>query len=158
MKQSPSWEASSCSASEEIHRLQVHKGPPMNLSWTRWLQLTTWPTANIILPRIPTSRLFPAGFLSNNYAFLISPMPTACPPHHPWFVYRNNSLWRTQIMKLVMQLSPSSCIFLPVRSKISSSAPCSRTPLFLLRWGTSLTLEQNKISDRQEDRGVRSEL
>jgi hypothetical protein len=36
---------------------------------------------------------------------------------------------RVQVMKLLlMQFSPTSCHFIPLRSKIFSSAPCFQTP------------------------------
>jgi hypothetical protein len=55
------------------------------------------------------------------YSFLISPMRAKChPSHSPWLEYPNNIWWIVQVMKLlIMQSSPASCHFLPLRSKYS---------------------------------------
>jgi hypothetical protein len=55
------------------------------------------------------------------YAFF---SPHACympfPSHPPWFCYPNNISWGIQVTKLlIMQSSPASCHFFPLRSKYS---------------------------------------
>jgi hypothetical protein len=45
-----------------------------------------------------------------------------CPPHSPWFYLPNNIWWWVQIMKLpILQLSPFSLYFIPLRSSLRSS-------------------------------------
>jgi hypothetical protein len=39
----------------------------------------------------------------------------------PWLDHPNNIRWKVQAMKLIMQFSPTTCHFLPVSSKYSSS-------------------------------------
>jgi hypothetical protein len=52
------------------------------------------------------------------YAMLISPMHATCPSHPPWFSHPNNIWWSIYVMKLfIMQSSPASSHFLPLRSK-----------------------------------------
>jgi hypothetical protein len=43
-----------------------------------------------------------------------------CPSHPPWLDHSNYTWWRVQVMKLlIMQLSPTSCHFISLRSKYS---------------------------------------
>jgi hypothetical protein len=45
-------------------------------------------------------------------------------PHSPWFDLPNNIWWSVKIMKLpIMQLSPLSRYFIPLRSKYSPQYP-----------------------------------
>jgi hypothetical protein len=49
------------------------------------------------------------------------------PSHPAWFDYPNNIWWSVQDMKLlIMQSSPASCHFLPLRSKYSPQCPVLR--------------------------------
>jgi hypothetical protein len=98
MQQSPSWEASSCSASHETsHHLRnsqvqyhVHKSLPVGLAWASSIQTTPSHTTTLrsilILVFHPCLGLlrghFPSGFWAEIlYAFLIPPMHATCPTH-----------------------------------------------------------------------------
>jgi hypothetical protein len=51
-----------------------------------------------------------------------------CPSHPPWVNHSNDISW-VHIIKLhIMEFSPFSCRFLPLKSMYSTSAPCSQTP------------------------------
>jgi hypothetical protein len=65
-----------------------------------------------------------------------------------WFEHPNKIRQGVQIMKtFLVQFSPVSCSFLPLRIKISSSAPRSRTP-----WahGLSLTWETRSHTHKKQ--------
>jgi hypothetical protein len=77
---------------------------------------------NIILPSTPKSSEWLLPFrLSNNFV-RISHLPHARymprPTHPPWSDHPNTIWWRVQIMALlIMQFSPASRHFIPLRSK-----------------------------------------
>jgi hypothetical protein len=81
---------------------------------------------NIILPFTHRPLEWSLSFrLSNKYFLRISRLPHARlmprPSHPPWFNDPNNIWWRVQNMELcVMQFSPWSRHFIPLRSKYSS--------------------------------------
>jgi hypothetical protein len=69
---------------------------------------------------------FPSGFPTNIlYAFLLFPASYMPRPSHPHCLYLSNYTWQSvQVMKLlIMQLSPPSCHFIPLRPKYSHQHP-----------------------------------
>jgi hypothetical protein len=96
MEQSPSWEANSHSASQEIPRLswnpKVHctTARHWSTSWVRWIQSTRSHPISLIQILILfshlrlglTSCLFPSDFPTKIfYSFLVCPMLATCPSH-----------------------------------------------------------------------------
>jgi hypothetical protein len=81
---------------------------------------------NIILPPASTSSFW----LSNQNPMSILLLPHApympCPSHAPW-LHNSNYTWRrVQVIKLfIVQFSPTSCHFIPLRSKYSPQHPQS---------------------------------
>jgi hypothetical protein len=66
------------------------------------------------------SGLFASGFpMKILYTLLFYPwLLHAYPSHLPWLVHSNYTWWRIQVLKLlIMQFSPTSCHFIPLRSK-----------------------------------------
>jgi hypothetical protein len=49
-----------------------------------------------------------------------------CPFHPPWFQHSNYTWWRIQV--LIMQFSPNSRHFVPLRSKYSQQRPVLKHP------------------------------
>jgi hypothetical protein len=82
---------------------------------------------NIILPYICLLHIFLPTPLCT------PPLPHTCymlcPSHPPW-LHDSNYIWQgVQVMKLLtVQFSSASYYFIPLGSKILSSAPCSQTP------------------------------
>jgi hypothetical protein len=97
-----------------------------SLSWASWIQFTT---SDPISLRSSHLRLgLPTGFFlqfSDQNFMLISHLSHACymlRPSPPGFDHPNNIWWSVQVMKLlIMQSSPASRHFLPLRSKYSLS-------------------------------------
>jgi hypothetical protein len=129
IEQRPSWGANSHSASQEISRFlqnpkvhyRLHKSPPMVPILSKMHQLYNFPlcflkTHTDIFPSTPTSCewFLPFRFTDNNF-LCISHLCHACymshPSHPPPFDHANNISWR------VMQTSPTSRQFLPLKSK-----------------------------------------
>jgi hypothetical protein len=98
MEQSPSWEANSHWASQEVSYLlwnlkvhyRVHKSRSWPLFWIRWIQSTHPYSISLTSIILLSSHLrlglqcglFPSGFPAKIfYLFLISPMRATCPPH-----------------------------------------------------------------------------
>jgi hypothetical protein len=93
---------------------------------------------------IPSSHLrlvfqvvFSFGLSRQNPA-QVSPLYRAChmprPPHSPWFDLLDDIWWWVQITKLpIVQLSPFSRYFIPLRSKYSPSTLFSDTPALINR-------------------------
>jgi hypothetical protein len=138
MEQSPSREANIRSSNQEIPHLlwypkflyRVYKSPPLDAILATWIHSMSCTSfflkiqSNIILPSTPRSskRFDPFRFL--NQKFVRIPHLHTCymphPFHSPWFDRLNNMWLSAQIMKLlIMQSSPASCHFLPLRSKYS---------------------------------------
>jgi hypothetical protein len=59
------------------------------------------------------SGLFPSGYPANIlYAFLFAPLVLHVPPILSFWLDHSNYTWRrVQVMKLLLQLSPTSCLF-----------------------------------------------
>jgi hypothetical protein len=65
---------------------------------------------------------FPSGPFHSKYCnhFLSLPYKLhAQTRSSSWFHHSNNTLWRVQVMDLIMKFSPASCHFTPLRSKYS---------------------------------------
>jgi hypothetical protein len=129
MELSPTWEAASCLATQEIPNIlwkpkfhyRVHKRPPLVPILSQIDPAHTTPTyiskihLNIILSRpcLP-SGLFPSGIPTKTlYAFLVSPYSCyiPCLSHSPWLDHPNYTWRRVQVMKLlIMQFSSASAL------------------------------------------------
>jgi hypothetical protein len=78
-----------------------------------------------IFPSVPRSSQWTPSFRFSNQIIVWIFRPsyvcyTLRPSHPPWFHLPNNIWWSEQLMKLlIMQSSPVSCHFLPLRSKYS---------------------------------------
>jgi len=135
MKQNPSWEANSHSASQEILRLCVcvcvcvcgtrrfiivltrsHALVPI-LSQMHPLRAFPpyFPKIHFysILPSTPMSSEWSLSFrFSKQNIICISYLSYVClmprPSHIPWFDHLNNVRWNVQVVKFVMQSSPAS--------------------------------------------------
>jgi hypothetical protein len=98
MEQSPSWEANSHSASQEITRLSwtwrfrivFTRSRHWSLSWARWIQATPSQPTSLISILILSSNLcvslqnglFPSCFPTKNLEeYFIAPMRATCPAH-----------------------------------------------------------------------------
>jgi hypothetical protein len=141
MKQSPS-EAKSHSATQEIlcvllnsyFHYRVHKVPPSapilrqtNLVHTL---LPYFPNIHftIIFPLTHRSCRWclPYGFSNENIVFISyfsHPRFFPFPPHPPWSGHPNIIWWSVVAKLLIMQSSPASRHFLPLRSKCSPQNP-----------------------------------
>jgi hypothetical protein len=142
MEKSPSWEADTHSASQEISRLlwnpkvhyRVRKIPSPVRIMSQMNPVHTFPPyfrkihPNIILPSTPRSSewsLPPKSFNQNIVGiYCISHACYMPHPFHPPWLDLNTMGWSVQVMKLlIVQSSPASCLFLPL-----SSAPVLKYP------------------------------
>ena len=122
MEQSNSLEASSYSASQEIHRNLRNPGIITVFTEVRylsisWAILTQFTPCNLVSVRsiliyfhlclVPRTDLLPSGFpIKTFYAFVFSPILMSRPSHSPWFDC-SNILWGGQIMMFfIMHFSP----------------------------------------------------
>jgi hypothetical protein len=120
------WEATSCSASQEIPHLlwnskvhySIHKSPPLVpiLSHINPVHTLTSCFLKIhyssIYAYVFQWGIFPSSF-PTKIVVCISHLSHDCcmpnPTHYPWFDHSNNIWWRVQIIKLlIMQFSPAS--------------------------------------------------
>jgi hypothetical protein len=130
MEQSPSWEANSHPASQEVlclvSSLKVHycahKNPPLFPILSQINPVHTfipcfpklqYDTTSSSVPKLSVWSL-PFRFSNQNFV-CISHLPHACcmpcPSNPPWLYRPNDSLWSIEIMKLlIMQSSPSSLL------------------------------------------------
>jgi hypothetical protein len=138
---SPSWEANSHSGSQEIPRLplkkkvhyRIHKSSPLVPILRQMNPVHNTPPyfrkihSDVILPSMHRSSEWSLCFRFPNQdivciSHLAHPFYTPRPLHFPWFDHRNNIFRSVQVTKLlIMQSSPASHHFLPLRS-------CSQTP------------------------------
>jgi len=98
---------------------RIHKTCHCSLTWVRWVQ-----SKNSRL-NSPKSILMLAFYL--------------CPSNSPSFEHNNNIPWSWSLLKLhIMESSPASCHFLPLRSKYSPQHPVLRHPqsMFFCVWET----------------------
>jgi hypothetical protein len=136
MEYSPSWEADSRSANQEMSyhlwnpkvHYRVHKNPPPTPILSQMNPNHTLPLIfpnihlNVIAPSTSTECSLPFRFQTKIlYAFLISPcVLNARPSHSPWFDHPNDIWWTVQIMNpFIVQISPVPYHFLPLRSEHS---------------------------------------
>jgi len=143
MEESPSWEASSHSASQEIPHLlwnlkvhyRLHKSPSLVPVLSQMHPLYTFPN---YFPKIHSKTIF--LFTTRSYAWSlhfkfsdqnlvsISHLSHACymsqTSHSTSFDHPNNIWWSVKVVKLIIiQSSPASCHFLPLKSKYSPQMP-----------------------------------
>jgi hypothetical protein len=86
---------------------------------------------NIILPCTPSSSDWSLPFRLSIQNFVrVSHSPHACYmtslSHPPWFYHPNNIWWRVQTVGLFIRFSPTSCHFIPLRSKYSPKHPAPK--------------------------------
>jgi hypothetical protein len=141
MEISPSWEAANCAATQEffelVGSLLCLQDPSTGLfimpdqsSPYHWARLIQFVLPYLICIR---SILILCVHLRLVVPFLMAFLPISsmlpllpfssyipCPSHTPWHHHPNYTWRRVQVMKLIMlQLSPTSCHFIPLRSKYS---------------------------------------
>jgi hypothetical protein len=142
MELSPSREADSCSAAQElpsilwnpkVHYL-VHKSLPLLpiLSHINSVHTIASYLSKIQFNIFHPVLVFLAGSffrLPNQYPICIPLLHSrymTCLYHPPWLDHSNYTWQRVQVMKLlIMQFSPTSCHFIPLRSKYSPQHPQS---------------------------------
>jgi hypothetical protein len=145
MELSPSWEAANCETTQEFPNIYgtqrlitvFTRALHWSLSWASSIQSIPphhiSPRSNLILSThlrlgLP-SGLFPCGFPTKSYMHSFYPalMLHALPISFSF----TNYTWRTvQVMKLlIMQFSPTSYHFIPVRFKYSPQRPVLKASL-----------------------------
>jgi len=146
MEQSPSWEANSFKASQEIPRIlrsskvhyRVYKcSPPVLLSQINPIHTphsTLKIHLNITILSTPGSSQWSLSFrFPHQNPVCTSPLPNTCymfrASHPSWFDYPKNIWWGVEIIKfLIMYLSPFSCYLVRLRPKYSSQHPILKYP------------------------------
>jgi len=140
IEQSPSWEANSHSASQaflccswnpNVH-YRIHNSPPLVPIPNQMNSVHKFPscipTIQFILPTSRsyewsiTFRFSDHNFVCDSHVSHVCYMPSPSHPH--WLDHPNNVRWGVQVMMLlIIQSSPSSRHFLPLRSKYSFQHP-----------------------------------
>jgi hypothetical protein len=146
MERRPFWESASYAASQQLlfilsnqkfyHRHQ--KSPPLvpilfQIDPIHTIQFSL--RSILILPtHLRPDRPSGSFLLAFPQYPLCFPFPHSCympfPSHSPWLHHSNYTWRRVQVTKLlIMQLSQTSCHFIPLRSEyVFPSAPSSQTP------------------------------
>jgi hypothetical protein len=97
----------------------------------------------------------PTFWLPHQYPICISVFSHACympcPSHPTWLDHSNYVWWGVQVMKLlIMQFSPLSCHFVPVRTKYSPQHPVSLAYPLILKWRQQVSLKRRQINQTTE--------
>jgi hypothetical protein len=132
MEQHPSWEANSCTVSQEITHLlwnlKVHtmfaRTRHWSLSWTRWSQFTSLHSVSLrsILKLSPHVHLgIPSGHVFFRFPTKVLNMFFVTPMHA--IPYEEYKLWNSS-----SNFFPTFCYFLPLRFKYSSQYPVQKHP------------------------------
>jgi hypothetical protein len=160
MEQSPFWEANSLSASQEITCLlanpkfhyRVHNSPPLVPVLSQTIPVHNFPpyfpkiyynTILLFMP-IPSEWCLPFRFSEQSVNTLFSSLPCVliATSHLPRLDQLNNIWWSVQVMKLlIMQSSPFSWHFFPLRSKYSP-----QHPVLPFVWETEFLTQLSTIS------------
>jgi len=143
MEPSPSWEANSCSASQEILlfllnpkvHYRTHKHPPLVPILSQKNPVHTLPPyfpnihSNMIFPSMPRSSKWSLSFTFSNPSIVhishISHARYMPRPSHPASHHDPNNTWSSA---QVMQSSPASLPFHPYRSKCSQHTDITYIP------------------------------
>jgi hypothetical protein len=135
----PSWEAVNCAATQEFPSILrnpavhycVHKSPPLIPILSQIDPVNNIPSylskihLNTVHPLTSWSSSWSLSFwLSHEYPkcilLLLYSYYIPCPSYHPWLDHSNYTWKRLNVMKLLItQLSPTSCLFISLRSKYS---------------------------------------
>jgi hypothetical protein len=160
MEKSP-WEANSHSASQEIFRLILNPKVHYRISNSPQLvptqiQMHPFHTFPLCFPKIHSNIIYhlrvglQSGFFISDplikmlYAFLISPIPATFPAHLILFHLIYPVLVGEAHMLFIVQFSPASLHFLPLRSKYSPQHPVLKTPSVFLERPTFTSVQNNR--------------
>jgi hypothetical protein len=143
MEPSPSWKTASCAVTQEFPNIlwntkvhnHVHKNPRLVPSWTTSLQSIephSVSLRSILILSMSRSSWWSLSYrLFHQNPICIPLLPHAwymsCPSHPPWIHHSNYTMWRVQVMKLlIIQCSPITYHLIPLWSKYSQHH--SQTP------------------------------
>jgi len=130
MEQILSWEENNHSDSQGRFITVFTTSRHWSLSWARYTHSTRSHTIYLksllilsyhLRPGLPSGLFHPGSPIKSSYAFLISRVLHSCPSHSPWVHRPNYIWWSVDVMKLlIMQSSPASHHFIPLRYKCCS--------------------------------------